>query len=114
LESTGCRSQPLAFAQLNAGLLGHHVQFAGPGVAQTAGRRWVPCPSRDTISVVMRGCAASWRDTSRIAESHCSGLYALAPVEPGQVRDEAFDAEHPVWVEHASDVAEAPSVPGLA
>jgi integrase len=68
----------------------------------------MPCPSRVTIWVVIRGRAASWRASSRTAESSVTArAWTRWPVEPGEVGDEAFEDKRPARAEHACDVVEA-------
>src|SRR5215468_12655762 len=45
---------------------------------------------------------------------HVHRLDPLVTVEPGNVRDEAFDDEHPVRVEHPSHIPEAVGLTCLA
>lgn len=106
----------VAFPQPQASLLSHQFQFAWPGVPERPGPQVCALPvDGDDLGgdPLPRRVVAGQFDNHGIF-GHRSRLDALAPVEPGQVGDEAFDDEHPTRVQHARHVAQALSLPGLA
>jgi heme-degrading monooxygenase HmoA len=83
----------VAFVEPQASLLGHQLQFAGPGVPQRhrpqAGA--LPVEGDDLRGDPLLRHIVAGQLEDHAVFGHRSPLDALAPVEPGQVGDEAFD-----------------------
>jgi hypothetical protein len=105
----------VASGQPEAGRPGHQVQLGRPGVPQ---RHRPQAHSlfiqRDDLGVhpLQHRVVPGHLDGRRVLR-HLPGPDPLAPVEPGQVGDEALDDEHPGRAENPRHIGEALGLPVL-